>query len=1433
MAEPAAILSIFVQANTKMADGALLKTQAGLRQTETAGTRMSSTLKKAFIGIGAAAAVTGVALFKVGEEFDEAYDKIRTRTGATGKELKKLEGDFKSVVKNVPTDFDSASEAVAGLNQRLDITGKPLRKLSKQMTQLSLVTKTDVGENVESLTRLFGDWEVKTADQAKTLDGLFRISQKTGSSVSDIARSLVQFGAPLRNLGIDMDFAAAMFANFEKSGVNMTTVMSGLRLSVANLAAPTDELAATLKKLGIDAKDPEQALADVFERIKTLNDQASKSLAIEVFGRRAGSDLRDSVLTGRFELDKLIETFRNGDETIGKAERQTRDFSEEWDLFVNNLKVAVEPTATKVFKAVGKAMKEVTDIIGDKSLTGDEKFSKVLDLISQKIQDGLPKIADAGAKIAAKLGSGFVKAWWEGDAITKLFGAAAFIRLIGGAGVFGKIGGRLAKWLGSAFATRVIPLMAGAIVGAEGAGGLIGLLKGPGSRAMKAVGNLLGTRFGVAFSAAAITFGAKAFYDWFKNNDPTGDSPLTKPFSDSFEQFKHLFSSMNNVADKQTNQLVSTTRKGFDKVGDAARKNSQSVKSRWGEALTKTGAEGREKSQRFAAQVGGNFRNLASASLDALASLAGETNKTLKSLKVKDQVYVANKVKGGGSNAIKAQKGAIVPGSGSGDKVPLHIGGELKAMVEPGELVSVANKKATASLMKANAAVPRFAAGGALDFALGPYDIPPIQYAADHAGGNSHVHITGTTTPWVVAIGKQLQKMGFMVGEHPAFGGVGAGHSPTGGHYDALAIDVNSAADETQAEVASIAKLLGGKGAAGAVGAAVAKLAKYVLEGPKGPLKAAGQASIDTAWKAMDALIRKNSQTDPGSVGNVDVGKLPSGSFSVDDMASLWSSVGGPKAVSHTAGAIGMAESHGDPRAYNPSGASGLWQILGQVVGGDIFDPVVNAKNAVKKYTDAGGWSPWEAYTNGAYQQYMQRGGIVEMLAGGGILGSSLNALGAKKPKRRHKALKQALGKIKGFGLDDYTMDLLSSLSEDADLFFDKAGRANAKNEDIPWTLENVGGSFEIADELGTVLQRFSSETDAVTAFRSMTDPLLGRFQGATEAEWLQKQLQSLFLLRAHILGAEEMIVDAREKAGKALEDAEDALKDVRGKIRRAEGQQGRIEDDIASTRDKLEKAQKHPQQNHQQIKALREKLDRLGGDLKDNREQLGGFDRQRGALETLIGGDKGIKQQIAGLSTTRGELLGQGGSWEISGRSYKGLQTVQGDGPMSRLTSLPSYDEILDLFSGEMFDTALSLRDLGATKIPLRAADSGSTGTSSEIADLKALDNLDWAKRFQVSQAQYDVLRNYPTAPYMGAFARGGVALVGERGPELATLPSGTRITPADETASMVRPVVNVKVAPGMEWLKQFISVEIDNQSRKDSRPALPGAGGGVLTRG
>jgi hypothetical protein len=82
--------------------------------------------------------------------------------------------------------------------------------------------------------------------------------------------------------------------------------------------------------------------------------------------------------------------------------------------------------------------------------------------------------------------------------------------------------------------------------------------------------------------------------------------------------------------------------------------------------------------------------------------------------------------------------------------------------------------------------------------------------------------------------------------------------------------------------------------------------------------------------------------------------------------------------------AVMSAESGGNPNAENLSdvhrdmygnvicyGSFGLFQI--SCHGGQIFDPTANVQAAWIKYINAGNsWSPWGAYTSGAYYKYLQ-----------------------------------------------------------------------------------------------------------------------------------------------------------------------------------------------------------------------------------------------------------------------------------------------------------------------------------------------------------------------------------------------------------------------------------------------------------------------------
>lgn len=116
--------------------------------------------------------------------------------------------------------------------------------------------------------------------------------------------------------------------------------------------------------------------------------------------------------------------------------------------------------------------------------------------------------------------------------------------------------------------------------------------------------------------------------------------------------------------------------------------------------------------------------------------------------------------------------------------------------------------------------------------------------------------------------------------------------------------------------------------------------------------------------------------------------------YSYAQLEGLWTGAGGSKALAPLMAAIALAESGGNPDARNPSGATGLWQILGAVNTSDqsrLTDPQINAHEALLKYNSQG-LKAWATYTSGAYRKYL-KGGVPPVTTPGGLLPTGTGGL--------------------------------------------------------------------------------------------------------------------------------------------------------------------------------------------------------------------------------------------------------------------------------------------------------------------------------------------------------------------------------------------------------------------------------------------------------
>ncbi|AKC03043.1 tail length tape measure protein [Gordonia phage Gsput1] len=331
---------------TSAADKSAKATREAGDSIEVMGTNAGLTAghMKAFAAVAVtAAAGAGAALFALGSDFTNMKNTIRVGTGATGAALNGMVESAKNLGSQVPASFDEIGSTVADLNTRLGLTGEPLERLSRQFLELQ---NMGIDADINTVSQAFSGFGIKGAETESALDDLFRVSQATGLSVNDLAQSAVKAGPQLRQFGFGLKDSAALAGQLDKSGLDADRTLQTMSRALVAFAK--------------DGKKPKEALFGTITEIENLtkagNDAAALDMAGKIFGTRGAGQFVDAVKAGTLSVsDFMGATGATGDTIIGVAD-ETRTFSEQWQMFKNDVLAQLEPIATRVFGVITSGM---------------------------------------------------------------------------------------------------------------------------------------------------------------------------------------------------------------------------------------------------------------------------------------------------------------------------------------------------------------------------------------------------------------------------------------------------------------------------------------------------------------------------------------------------------------------------------------------------------------------------------------------------------------------------------------------------------------------------------------------------------------------------------------------------------------------------------------------------------------------------------------------------------------------------------------------------------------------------------------------------------------------------------------------------------------------------------------------------------------------
>ncbi len=290
----------------------------------------------ALVGLGVIVAVKLAGSFiKAAESIQKALAIIRRGTGATGKALQVLKKDFDAVFGTVPEDAEQVATAIADLNTRLELTGRPLQKMSRLFLDFARIAGEDVGETIRRTTRVFGDWSVATEHQEDVMNLLLRASQNSGVAITELSTKLVQFGAPLRQVGFTLEESVALLAKWEKEGVNVEAILGSLKISIGRFATAGEDAGEAFKR----------ALTDITE-VETEAEAAA--IALDTVGSRAMADFAAAVREGRFDIEDFQKALKENTDTIKDAAKESETTAERIATAFNKIEASFAPLGEKL-----------------------------------------------------------------------------------------------------------------------------------------------------------------------------------------------------------------------------------------------------------------------------------------------------------------------------------------------------------------------------------------------------------------------------------------------------------------------------------------------------------------------------------------------------------------------------------------------------------------------------------------------------------------------------------------------------------------------------------------------------------------------------------------------------------------------------------------------------------------------------------------------------------------------------------------------------------------------------------------------------------------------------------------------------------------------------------------------------------------------------
>jgi TP901 family phage tail tape measure protein len=323
-------------------------------------------------------------------EFDSGRDAVVKATGATGEAADELAKSMTNVSRKVKGDFATIGSAVGEVNTRFGYTGEELENTAEQFMKFAEITGMDATKAVQTVSKAMNNAGIDSSKYSEVLDEIAIAAQASGISAEKLTENLTKYGSQTRAAGLNTKESIALFAQFEKSGVNAEMALGGLKTAVKTWSDEGKNSRIEFQRTIQDIKDSPNVL------------EATQK-AIDVFGSKAGTELADAIHSGRFEYSEFLDIVKGSEGTVSATYDETQSGFDKAALAVQNMKTTAAELADGLLQKYSPQIEEAI-----------QKITDLIDEYAPKVEDGIDWMTEHLPEIeAGVVGIGVAFATWK------------------------------------------------------------------------------------------------------------------------------------------------------------------------------------------------------------------------------------------------------------------------------------------------------------------------------------------------------------------------------------------------------------------------------------------------------------------------------------------------------------------------------------------------------------------------------------------------------------------------------------------------------------------------------------------------------------------------------------------------------------------------------------------------------------------------------------------------------------------------------------------------------------------------------------------------------------------------------------------------------------------------------------------------------------